>query len=146
MKLAGIFVVRTTFRTLRSPSITSSCYLCAKIISLFKYETFLFTLSPLICYIYCSSGTFQHSRPIDGRQCCAYRGQISIPATVEIGGTTYKVTAIGDYAFHFANITSLTLPEGLDSLGYKAIYQTQLAEIKVPNSVTIMAYEALGYN
>lgn len=75
-----------------------------------------------------------------------YSGQISIPAKVEIDGTTYKVTAIGDYAFHFANITSLTLPEGLDSLGYKAIYQTQLTEIKVPNSVTIMAYEALGYN
>ena len=77
---------------------------------------------------------------------CTYSGEITIPATVTIKGTTYNVTAIGDYAFHFAPVTSLTLPEGIVSLGYKAIYQTQLTEITVPNSVTTMDYEALGYN
>lgn len=77
---------------------------------------------------------------------CTYSGEITIPATVTIKGKTYNVTAIGDYAFHFANITALNLPEGITKLGYKAIYQTQLTEIVVPNSVTLMDYEALGYN
>lgn len=103
-----------------------------------------------IKYVITSDTTVKVTYPNDATPSASnpseYSGQITIPAEVEIGGTTYKVTAIGDYAFHFANITALSLPEGLDSLGYKAIYQTQLTEIKVPNSVTIMAYEALGYN
>ena len=77
---------------------------------------------------------------------CTYSGEVTIPAQVTIKGRLYNVTAIGDYAFHYANITALNLPEGITSLGYKAIYQTQLTEIVVPNSVTLMDYEALGYN
>lgn len=77
---------------------------------------------------------------------CTYIGEVTIPAQVTIKGTTYDVTAIGDYAFHFADVTALNLPEGITSLGYKAIYQTQLTEIVLPNSVTLMDYEALGYN
>ena len=76
----------------------------------------------------------------------AYTGEVNVPATVTIGGKVYNVTAVGDYAFHCADITALSLPEGITSLGYKAIYQTQLTEIAVPNSVTLMDYEALGYN
>ena len=77
---------------------------------------------------------------------CTYSGSITIPASITIKGHTYNVTSIGDYAFHYANVTSLTLPEGIVKLGYKAIYQTKLTEITVPNSVTLMDYEALGYN
>ena len=77
---------------------------------------------------------------------CTYSGSITIPASITIKGNTYNVTGIGDYAFHYANVTSLTLPEGITKLGYKAIYQTKLTEITVPNSVTLMDYEALGYN
>ena len=77
---------------------------------------------------------------------CPYSGEVTIPATVSIKGKSYNVTAIGDYAFHYANVTALNLPEGITKLGYKAIYQTQLTEIVVPNSVTLMDYEALGYN
>ena len=77
---------------------------------------------------------------------CTYSGSITIPASITIKGHTYNVTGIGDYAFHYANVTSLTLPEGIVKLGYKAIYQTKLTEITVPNSVTLMDYEALGYN
>ena len=77
---------------------------------------------------------------------CPYSGDVTIPAQVTIKGKTYNVTAIGEYAFHYADITSLNLPEGITQLGYKAIYQTQLTEIVVPNSVTLMDYEALAYN
>lgn len=77
---------------------------------------------------------------------CPYSGEVTIPATVTIKNKTYDVTAIGNYAFHYAAVTALNLPEGITKLGYKAIYQTQLTEIVVPNSVTLMDYEALGYN
>ena len=75
-----------------------------------------------------------------------YTGDIVIPAKVTYEGKTYKVTGIGDYAFNYAAITSISLPEGLLTLGYKAICQTQITEITVPNSVTTMDYEALAYN
>ena len=77
---------------------------------------------------------------------CTYSGVVTIPQTVVIKDKTYNVTAVGDYAFHCADITALNLPEGITRLGYKSIYQTQLKEIVVPNSVTLMDYEALGYN
>ena len=77
---------------------------------------------------------------------CTYSGEVTIPTSVTIKNKVYKVTSIGDYAFHFADITALNLPEGITKLGYKSIYQTQLTEISVPNSVTLMDYEALGYN
>lgn len=93
-----------------------------------------------------ASVTYPNAEQPSSSNPCPYSGEITIPATITIRGTTYNVTAIGDYAFHFANITALNLPEGITKLGYKAIYQTQLTEIVVPNSVTLMDYEALGYN
>ena len=77
---------------------------------------------------------------------CPYSGEVTIPATITIKGQTFNVTEIGDYAFFYAAVTALNLPEGITHLGYKAIYQTQLTEIVVPNSVTLMDYEALAYN
>ena len=76
----------------------------------------------------------------------SYSGEVSIPSSVTIKDKTYSVTAIGDYAFFCADVTALNLAEGITQLGYKAIYSTRLKEIVVPNSVTLMDYEALGYN
>ena len=92
------------------------------------------------------SVTYPNAEQPSSSNPCPYSGEVTIPQTVTIKGKTYNVTAIGDYAFHFANVTALNLPEGITKLGYKAIYQTQLTEIVVPNSVTLMDYEALGYN
>lgn len=103
-----------------------------------------------IKYMITSSNTVAVTYPNDVQPSttnpCTYSGEITIPATITVKGKTFNVTAIGDYAFHCANITALKLPEGITKLGYKAIYQTQLTEIEVPNSVTLMDYEALGYN
>lgn len=93
-----------------------------------------------------ASVTYPNAEQPSSSNICPYSGEVTIPATVTIRGNVYNVTAIGDYAFHYANITALNLPEGITKLGYKAIYQTQLTEIVVPNSVTLMDYEALGYN
>ncbi len=92
------------------------------------------------------SVTYPNAEQPSSSNPCPYSGEVTIPQTVTIKGKTYNVTAIGDYAFHYANVTALNLPEGITKLGYKAIYQTQLTEIVVPNSVTLMDYEALGYN
>ncbi|MBR6032197.1 MAG: tyrosine-protein phosphatase [Bacteroidaceae bacterium] len=92
------------------------------------------------------SVTYPNAEQPSSSNPCPYSGVVTIPQTVTIKGKTYNVTAIGDYAFHCANITALNLPEGITHLGYKSIYQTQLTEIVVPNSVTLMDYEALGYN
>ena len=90
--------------------------------------------------------TYPNAEQPSSNDPCPYSGEVTIPATVTIKDKTYNVTAIGDYAFHYANITALNLPEGITKLGYKSIYQTQITEIVVPNSVTLMDYEALGYN
>ena len=76
----------------------------------------------------------------------SYAGAIVIPATVTYNSTTYNVTAIGDNAFKYAPITSISLPEGLLSIGEKSIYATNITTITVPNSVTTTAYESFGYN
>ena len=92
------------------------------------------------------SVTYPNAEQPSSSNPCPYSGEVTIPASVTIKGQTYNVTEIGDYAFHYANVTVLNLPEGITHLGYKAIYQTQLTEIVVPNSVTLMDYEALAYN
>ncbi len=90
--------------------------------------------------------TYPNEKQPSSTNKCPYSGEVTIPASITVKGQTYNVTEVGDYAFHYADITALNLPEGITRLGYKAIYQTQLTEIAVPNSVTLMDYEALGYN
>ena len=75
-----------------------------------------------------------------------YTGDITIPAQVTHDGKTYNVTGIGNYAFRYADITSITLPEGLVSIGDEAIYKTQITEITLPNSLTTTGTYAMGYN
>lgn len=61
---------------------------------------------------------------------------ITIPETIIINGKTYKVTAIGSYAFQSCmNITSVSLPEGLVSIGNSAFYYTHLHEVLFPSTL-----------
>ena len=75
-----------------------------------------------------------------------YTGDIVIPAQVTYEGQNYKVTGIDDYAFRKANITSISLPEGLTSIGVEAIYNTQITELTVPSTVVNFGQYAMGYN
>ena len=72
-----------------------------------------------------------------------YTGDIVIPATIEVEGTTYNVTAIGDKAFRKANITSISLPEGLQKIGQDALYKTKITELTVPSTVTKFGHQAV---
>ena len=75
-----------------------------------------------------------------------YTGDITIPDQVIHDGVTYNVTGIASYAFRYADITSISLPEGLISIGDEAIYKTQITEITLPNTLTTTGTYAVGYN
>lgn len=75
-----------------------------------------------------------------------YTGDINIPAQVTYEDKTYKVTGISSYAFRYADITSITLPEGLISIGEEAIYKTNITELTLPNTLTTMGQYSMAYN
>ncbi len=69
-------------------------------------------------------------------------GDITIPST--LGG--YPVTIIGDFAFYQRDITSITIPDSVISIGDSAFYnRSGLKSITIPNSVTNIGSDAFGY-
>lgn len=84
------------------------------------------------------------SKPEDSSP-STYTGDIVIPSSISSGGGTYNVTAIGERAFYRANITSISLPEGLLTIGKKSLYGTQITELTIPNSVTRLKDECIEY-
>ena len=75
-----------------------------------------------------------------------YTGDFVIPSQVTYEGKTYNVTGIDSYAFRKANITSITLPEGIVSIGEEAIYETNITEITLPKSLTTTGKYAMANN
>jgi len=77
-----------------------------------------------------------------------YSGDITIPATVTHNETTYRVTAIGDYAFQNAkDLTSVTLPlTSIERIGERAFNDcTGLTEFTLPESITDIGEGAFYY-
>lgn len=72
-----------------------------------------------------------------------YTGDIVIPATITVDETTYNVTTIGERAFYAADISSISLPEGLTTIGKKSLMNSKIAELTVPSSVTKLGDEAV---
>lgn len=71
---------------------------------------------------------------------------ISVPDTVTIEGVDYAVTAIGDYACDNLQLTSVTLPSTLASIGYAAFTQNQLASVSLPDTLTTLGQHAFSWN
>ncbi|MCM1518233.1 MAG: leucine-rich repeat protein [Pseudoflavonifractor sp.] len=71
-------------------------------------------------------------------------GNISIPETIEVSNTVYKVTSIGTDAFYgCVGLESVELPNTMITIGSYAFYGcTSLQEIVVPNSVTAIQNSA----
>lgn len=64
---------------------------------------------------------------------------VSLPATLD----GYPVRGIDDRAFEGAGFTALTLPEGIESVGWFAFYDCrQLVELSLPASITVIGYGA----
>ena len=65
----------------------------------------------------------------------SYTGDIVIPATINVSGTDYDVTKVGDQAFRYSTVTSITMNEGLVSIGTSAFNNmTEVTELTFPNS------------
>lgn len=64
--------------------------------------------------------------------------ELSIPSSVEYGGKTYTVVALGRYAFEMCNytITSITLPETVTTIGEYAFYECRyLQNLSLPKNL-----------
>ena len=74
-----------------------------------------------------------------------YTGAISIPEAVTYDGIDYIVISIGDNAFGGCeNVTSVTIPISVVSIGFSAFSYCSLESITIPNSVTTIGNYAFG--
>ena len=56
-----------------------------------------------------------------------------------------EITSIGKYAFQFADLSSITIPSSVTTIGYEAFYGcTSLTSITIPNSVTSIWEQAFS--
>jgi len=78
--------------------------------------------------------------PVSGK----YAGDIVIPRDVLYNSKTYRVTAIGDYAFQGATVTSVKLPSsGIVRIGKFAFNDcTGLTVFTLPETITSIGYRA----
>ena len=75
-----------------------------------------------------------------------YSGSISIPSTIIYGGTEYNVTSIGESAFAYSDITSVSISESVTSLGNQAFFSCgSLTSIAIPRSVTSIGNSVFQY-
>ena len=76
-----------------------------------------------------------------------YRGAITIPQTVEYGGITYTVTALGASAFeNCVEVTSLTLPQTIRSIGSYCFYNSNFTSLQLPDSLRCIGDHAFLYS
>lgn len=65
-----------------------------------------------------------------------YKGSVVIPATVTRSGVKYTVTEICDSAFmNCANLESVTIPEGVTSIGKYSFLYCKKLKIKLPSTI-----------
>lgn len=68
-----------------------------------------------------------------------YKGDIVIPEVITYEGKEYTVTAIGESAFFQRNITSITFPNSITSVGRAAFYCCSLLDsVVLPEKVTVI--------
>ena len=78
---------------------------------------------------------------------CKSWSNIVIPPSVEVWGINCTVDKIEDSTFsNLSNIESVTIPEGLTSIGWRAFYGCRnLMEIDIPSSVTSIGDDAFAF-
>ena len=71
-----------------------------------------------------------------------YSGDIVIPETVEYEGTSYRVTKICSYAFLRSKVTSVTIPNSVTEIEYKAFYECSSLISVTGNNIQYIGDEA----
>lgn len=72
-----------------------------------------------------------------------YDGDVTIPKTVSNGVETFSVTGIGESAFKSCGeLVSVTMPEGLTSIGNEAFYQSSIKTVSLPSTLSSMGSSA----
>ena len=76
----------------------------------------------------------------------SYSGSVSIPSSIKVKNVTYKVTAIGIYAFYLCkNLTSVTIPTSVTKIDGCAFEGCSgLTSVTIPNSVTYLGVDAFA--
>lgn len=76
-----------------------------------------------------------------------YSGAVTIPQTVEHGGYTYTVTALAESAFEdCGNVSSLTLPATIRSIGSYCFYNCNFTSLQLPDSLRTLGDHAFLYS
>ena len=71
---------------------------------------------------------------------------VNISQRITVNGTTYNVTAIGNRAFYENALTSITIPEGITTIGQYAFYDCEgLSSVSFPASLTRIGDNAFQY-
>lgn len=74
-----------------------------------------------------------------------YSGKIDIPSSVEYNSKTYKVTGIDEGAFNYARVSSVTIPESIDTIGARAFaHCAKLLALDIPQSVKYIGVGAFS--
>ena len=70
---------------------------------------------------------------------------VEIPAEISVDEVPYKVTTVGNSAFcNKRNIRSLTLPEGLETIGDYAFYKIGISELTLPSTLRSIGAWSFG--
>ena len=73
--------------------------------------------------------------------------EITVPDHVDFSGKSYKVVSIGENAFYFRWIDSVTLPETITSIERLAFFGcVALKYIKLPESLTHLGYSSVNHS
>ena len=84
---------------------------------------YLFDSSQKTATVTCEYVIYWNGGKIDDWKKADYSGAIDIPSEVTYNEETYEVTAIGDVAFAGTDITSVSIPESVVSIGNRAFYE-----------------------
>ena len=105
------------------------------------------TFSNGVCSV-CGASELNYTVNVDGTLTItgsktALTGALTIPASID----GKKVSAIGEGAFRRSSITSVTVPEGVTSIGKQAFYAClSLSKIYLPESLTSIGEQAFYSN
>lgn len=73
-----------------------------------------------------------------------YTGDVVIPKTVEYEGVTYHVTTVKGFSY-CEDLHSVTIAEGVTTIGAYAFHNSTLNSVTIPNSVTSIGERAFFY-